>query len=381
MNEYTVVSKQAFRPSNSAAPSDSQLRDLAVGHLKAAKVSYSVYAVHLAHGDYVPKDGSGTEWGKALGLLAQIGAPTPPPPPPPPVQGGPDANARHLTGSLGIGTDGKQDDFYLSGSLVNITGANTEVSRFDAGPSNDSCIVVEDALGGQSTHGAHIHDGRTHGSGTPRIHTWGDHGIYSCGLTLMERVEAFNHNYGQAFSCRWWNVHYQCHTHDTPFDSAIFDYSDGSNSGKWVPALWREHLSHKITSWAFYMDTPRMSHTQSGTLGPNTIPAEFDHCTFDLRGQAAGAFNLAGDPVDGGSSFTNNIVIWDGAPGAWLRSPRMVNLAGNAVLSSVQAAQYLNADYTPKDVAGSPILGKAVATTGRANHLYGSLPDVGRFQH
>lgn len=59
-------------------PTAAQLRDQALVHLKAAKVPFSVYRANLRAGKY-PDNGAATEWGQALALLDQIGAPDPPP--------------------------------------------------------------------------------------------------------------------------------------------------------------------------------------------------------------------------------------------------------------------------------------------------------------
>lgn len=295
-----------------------------------------------------------------------------------PPHPGPDENATHITGVTLSSNRQTIQDFYCAGGFVNIVGNDTIVSHFDIGPSNDSCIVAEDG-----SKDFYVHDGVIHGSGTPRLHTWGDHGFYESGLSVhpIENVESYGHNYGQSFSPRWWNLHYRCHSHDTPYAVGIFDYSDGSNEGHWVPAVFREHLVEKVSGWTFYNDTVRSTHKNGVIPGAgNTIPAEWDHCTLDLRGQAAGAFNFAGDPVDGSSSITNSLIIWDGATNAWLRTSKKIVTAGNVVLTSAQAKQWLNADYTPKKLTGSPIIGHAVATKGRAQTIWGPLECVGAFQ-
>lgn len=53
--------------------SDANKVYLAIEHLKAAKVTYAQYERLLKAGSYRPKDGSTTEWGKALALLNQVG--------------------------------------------------------------------------------------------------------------------------------------------------------------------------------------------------------------------------------------------------------------------------------------------------------------------
>lgn len=348
-----------------AAQTDAQLRDLAVSALHQTTVGYI-----NSHWKVPP---AGTNWKAALDLLAQIGA-VPPPPPPPPTPSGPDANARHLT-SLGIDGNGvTEDDFYVSGGFVNIVGTNATVSRFNVGPSNDSNIIVEDGA-----HGAHIHDGVVHACGTPRVHTWGDHGIYgSADGLLVERVESYGQqSFGQSFSPRWNSIYDECYSHDSYAGIGVFDYSNGLSNG--VPLLYARYLMTQMTGWASYIDTVRSSH-QTGTVGPNTLCVEHYHSTLDLRGESTVPFNYSGDPIDGGSSFYNCIIIWDGAANAWYRSPKHVNLAGNVVLTSAQVSQWLNADWTPKKVVGSPIIGKAVATTGRGHSTIGELGDVGRYQ-
>lgn len=59
--------------------SDAILRDQAVAHIKATTISYAEWAKRVKTGKYSPKDGSGTEWGKALASLSQIGTLPPPP--------------------------------------------------------------------------------------------------------------------------------------------------------------------------------------------------------------------------------------------------------------------------------------------------------------
>lgn len=53
--------------------SDSDKAYLAIEHLKKAKITYAQYERLLKAGAYRPKDGSSTEWGKALILLNQVG--------------------------------------------------------------------------------------------------------------------------------------------------------------------------------------------------------------------------------------------------------------------------------------------------------------------
>lgn len=54
-----------------------ELVDSAVAHLKATKVDYPTWQRNVQRGAYVPKDGSGTEWGKAFSALALVTDPAP----------------------------------------------------------------------------------------------------------------------------------------------------------------------------------------------------------------------------------------------------------------------------------------------------------------
>lgn len=56
---------------------DAELRDAAVKHLQATTISYPDWQRRVKAGKYTPKDGSGTEWGKAFAAFGQI-APDPP---------------------------------------------------------------------------------------------------------------------------------------------------------------------------------------------------------------------------------------------------------------------------------------------------------------
>jgi hypothetical protein len=73
---------------------DAQLRDAAVVALKATTISYPEWVKRVNAGRYTPKDGSGTQWGKAFAALEQIGLAVPPTPPssrtPEPPRGTPD---------------------------------------------------------------------------------------------------------------------------------------------------------------------------------------------------------------------------------------------------------------------------------------------------
>lgn len=52
--------------------SDADKAYLAIEHLKKTQISYPQYERLLKAGSFKPKDGSTTEWGKALLLLSQI---------------------------------------------------------------------------------------------------------------------------------------------------------------------------------------------------------------------------------------------------------------------------------------------------------------------
>lgn len=60
---------------------DKELRDQAVAYLRATTISFPLWVQKVAAGIYTPPDGSGTNWGKALAALDQIGKAAPPPPP------------------------------------------------------------------------------------------------------------------------------------------------------------------------------------------------------------------------------------------------------------------------------------------------------------
>jgi hypothetical protein len=66
---------------------DRELAQQAEAALKATTVSYPTWATKVAAGKYNPPDGSGTQWGKALAALAQIGAAAPAPAPEPALTG------------------------------------------------------------------------------------------------------------------------------------------------------------------------------------------------------------------------------------------------------------------------------------------------------
>ena len=60
---------------------DAELRDLANKHFRQTTISYPEWQKRVAAGRYTPKDGSGTEWGKAFAALSQINSvPVPPQP-------------------------------------------------------------------------------------------------------------------------------------------------------------------------------------------------------------------------------------------------------------------------------------------------------------
>jgi len=131
-------------------------------------------------------------------------------------------------------------------------------------------------------------------------------------------------------------------------------------------------------------------HLQWGTdarLGNETFGVEIDHATLDLRNMNPEWYGapISLGPTHRASYITNSIIVWDGAPGAWLQKPgngASVNLTGTVVLSSSQAAQYLDANYAPIRVSGSPLIGKASTyVPPRTSALgYSPLADVGRFQ-
>lgn len=60
---------------------DAELRDAGVAALKRTTVSYPEWLKRVNAGRYTPRDGSGTEWGKAFASLALIETATPTPPP------------------------------------------------------------------------------------------------------------------------------------------------------------------------------------------------------------------------------------------------------------------------------------------------------------
>jgi hypothetical protein len=59
---------------------DAELRDAALAHLELTTIGYTTWIDRVTNGyKGQPYDGTKTEWGKALALLAQIGVTAPPP--------------------------------------------------------------------------------------------------------------------------------------------------------------------------------------------------------------------------------------------------------------------------------------------------------------
>ena len=135
---------------------DATLRDQAVAELEQTTIAYPAWLERVHGGTYDPKDGSGTHWGKALALLAEIGASpsgwtcAPPQPPIHTVQ-----NATVVALNVNNTTGGTFTDYEIDGT-------------------NDSAVLLQGSTTGctvQRVHATRID------CVSPSV-TWGVHGVY-----------------------------------------------------------------------------------------------------------------------------------------------------------------------------------------------------------
>jgi hypothetical protein len=270
-----------------------------------------------------------------------------------------------------------------AGFVVTNDASNTEISNFDIGPTSDNNILLY-----THDHGGHyIHDGKLHDSATPAYVSYGTHGIYDTAKdTKVLRVESYRHPQGACFSIRQPNQYVQVTAHDSAAGIGITDYSTG---GQTYNLTLREYLAYNLTRVAVQMDGVHLQWGSDTNLGNENWGVEIDHATLDLRGMSPEWYGapISFGPTHHAQYITNSIIIWDGAPGAWLQRPSNgapVDLTGTVVLTSAQAAQYLSPKpyYVPLRVSGSLLIGKASSfIPPRTAALgYPSLSDVGRFQ-
>lgn len=99
--------------------SDADLVAQALVHLEAATVPYSVYATNMKAGKYKPADGSQTEWGQGLALLAQVGAVAPPPAPSGWVVAAPKSPVTTINNPVGAGVNVYQKKSTVMDTIVN----------------------------------------------------------------------------------------------------------------------------------------------------------------------------------------------------------------------------------------------------------------------
>lgn len=273
-----------------------------------------------------------------------------------------------------------------SATGVNVHGQadHCEIGSGDVGPTFDSGILLGgEAVGSGGSH--HIHDVKVHDVDGQ---AWPVHALYDDARdTLLERYEFWNialKTPSEALSPRFGGRYYQGYIHDCPIPVQVFQYDPAMAPGI---ARIRELLAVRLSRYAYYTDGACYVHGNPDRyLGPSTLVTELDHCVFDIRGAAsqANCFNFMDAHTD--QYLMNSIVISDsGLPlSSVCPGPRdgvhKLHLDGTVLLSSAQAAQWLDADYSPKIAAGSPLVGKAVASPPGCHAAWGDLPDVGRFQ-
>jgi hypothetical protein len=265
---------------------------------------------------------------------------------------------------------------------VNVYGAadKVEIGQGDVGPTVDSGILLQgEPVGSGGSH--HVHDVKVHDCGGATTYV---HALYDDARdTLLERYEFFNISPAEALSPRFGGRYFQGYIHDCAVPVQVFCYDPAPEPG--IVRI-RELLAVRVKAYAYYTDGWRTSHASGNQrLGPSTLITELDHCVFDLRGATfqANAFNFGDAQTD--QFLTNSIVISDsGLPLASIcvkpRDGHVLHLDGTVLLNSAQTAQWLDADYSPKLVAGSPLIGKAVASPPGCHAAWGDLSDIGRFQ-
>lgn len=189
---------------------DAELRDEAVKHLTHTNVSYPVYKQHLDHGDYTPKDGSQTEWGKAFASLAQIGGVTPPPgspsaplPPRAPITS--IVNAPSIALNLYALPGRTYSDYVVDGT-------------------GDSAVLLND-----TTHGNTIQRFKMTRVAAGNSVTWAKHGVYckSNGNTLTDFDATASQFASDGISCRMGGNRFQrMAMHGFIFPFAYFEHDD-----------------------------------------------------------------------------------------------------------------------------------------------------------
>lgn len=340
------------------------------------------YVTSIIVGSPSPAPSPKTYTGQALVdvVAAWILLPAPIPPSPPVSSRGPSSDAAHLSGPIGLTSQfEKLTNSFVTcpeseGVQVYKDGTGCVLDTLDVGQCKDSCVIFEDSVvGGNSLTNSLLHDSSVNGG-----ESFGVHGLYdSAADSYVKNCEAWNHPGGECFSHRWPNTNFKCISRDSPHAVGVYDYSDGRGG----LLLIREMLAYNISEWFLYMDSGRWSHTQTPgePIGPATFGLCLDHCTLDLRAcKTAYPINFQHVIVE--SYLTNCLIIWDGGDNYYFgpSDGTKVTLSGNVVINSSQFSQFLNSDYTPKQVSNSPILGKAVSSPA-VSSKFGDLPNVGAF--